>query len=98
MPPPPPRKDVINTTHFSAMLNCDMYEWNKETFEEAVERMKREYPFGIPIDEKGHGFYHIATFHIANGKVPYSPLIQEKPYFPPKPPKPPKPTKRYGDM
>lgn len=98
MPPPPPRKDVINTTHFSAMLNCDMYEWNKETFEEAVERMKREYPFGIPIDEKGHGFYHIATFHVANGEVPYSPLIQEKPYFPPKPPKPPKPAKRYGDM
>lgn len=103
MPPPPPRPDVINTTHFSAMLNCDMYEWNKETFEQAINRLKREYPWGIPMDPDRHGVYHIATFHIEGKEVPYSPCFDEVtlakgPKFVP-PPKPiGKPPKRRGDL
>lgn len=92
MPPPPPRKDVINTTHFSAALNCDMYEWNKKSFEESMREFAKRFPFGIPIDEDGCKFYHIATFHVENGEVPYSP------YFPSHPPKPKKPIRRFGDM
>lgn len=69
-----------------------MYDWNKETTEQAIARLAKQFPFGIPIDEDGHRFYHVATFHIANGEVPYSP------YFPPKPPKPKRPPKRLGDM
>lgn len=91
-PPPPPRKDIINTTHFSANLNCDMYDWNKETPEEAIRRLARQFPYGIPIDEEANKYYHVATFHIERGEVPLSP------YFPPKPPKPKKPVKRFGDM
>lgn len=105
MPPPPPRKEIINTTHFSSMLNCDMYEWDKSPFEEAVKRLIKKYPYGIPIDEHGHALYHIATYHIEQGEVPYAPfLFGEKgkhvaPYIPPQPVrKPPAPPKRRGDM
>lgn len=99
-------KDVINTTHFSASLNCDMYEWNKIPFEEAIEKMCRKYPYGIPLDECGRAMYHIATYHIENGEVPYSPLFYGKkpscgltPYIPPQAVcKPSAPPRRRGDM
>lgn len=91
-PLPPPKKDIINTTHFSALLNCDMYDWNKKSFEESIAELSRRFPFGIPVDEEGCRLYHIATFHIEKEEVPYSP------YFPPKPPKPKTPPKRRGDM
>lgn len=102
--PPPPKKDIINTTHFSAQLDCDMYEWNKDSFEDAVKKMIKKYPHGIPIDENGQALYHIETYHIAHGEVPFAPLFHEKEckhtehYFPPKPAfAPPKPPKRRGD-
>lgn len=80
MPPPPPKKDIINTTHFSANLNCDMYTWNKQSFDEAVQNLLKKYPHGVPIDENERTLYHIATYHIAGGEVPYAPLYfsQEK--------------------
>lgn len=88
MPPPPPKPDIINTTHFSANLNCDMYEWNKDSFEDAVEKLCKKYPQGVPLDEHGRALYHIATFHVAGGEVPYAPLYYGKvdkktPYFEP---------------
>lgn len=104
MPPPPPKPDIINTTHFSANLNCDMYEWNKDSFEDAIEKLCKKYPYGVPIDEDGRALYHIATFHIAGGEVPYAPLYYGKkkdniqPYIPPQPIKPPKPPKRRDDL
>lgn len=104
MPPPPPKPEVINTTHFSAMLNCDMYEWNKETFEQAINRLKREYPWGIPMDPDRHGVYHIATFHIEGKEVPYSPCFDEvalakgPKFIAPPAKKSHKPPKRFGDM
>lgn len=105
-PPPPSRKpDVINTTHFSASLNCDLYEWNKETFEEAIKRLQKEYPYGIPISEGDRTLYHIATYHIEPDQIPYAPLFtpekcckkQPMPYFPPKHDCP-KPPKRRDDL
>lgn len=102
----PRRQDVINTTHFSAALECDLYEWNRNSFEDSINALKRKYPHGIPIDEHGRQLYHIATYHVVDGEVPYSPLYQAEPappppprYFPPKREcPPPKPPKRRGDM
>ena len=100
----PPHKDVINTTHFSAALECDLYEWNKKSFKDSIDELNKNYPKGIPIDENGHQLYHIATFHVVNGEVPYSPLyrpevVSPNKYFPPKNSNPiPKPPKRRGDM
>ena len=100
----PKHKDVINTTHFSAALECNLYEWNRENFKDAIERLKRQYPYGIPIDEHGRHLYHIATYHVEDYEVPYAPLFigeplpPNKPFFPPPPPPPIKPPKRRGDM
>lgn len=91
--PPPPKPDVINTTHFSANLNCDMYNWNKKSFEDAVKDFLTKYPNGIPLEDGGRTLYHIATYHIAGGEVPYAPL-----YFPQEEKKKPKfPKKRRDD-
>lgn len=103
LPVPPPKPDVINTTHFSANLNCDMYDWNKLSFKDAIEKMVKKYPYGIPIDKDDRVLYHIATYHIEQGEVPYAPLLNGKvnknvvPYIPPTPIKPPKPPKRRDD-
>lgn len=102
MPLPPPRQDIVNTTHFSANLNCDMYDWNKEDFDTAIKNLMKKYPNGIPIEEGGKTRYHIATFHSEMGQIPFSPLYldekekKETPYFPPPPPKP-KRLKRRDD-
>ena len=102
--PPSDIPDIINTTHFSATLDCDMYDWNKTDFNEALRDLIRKYPKGIPIDDSGKAMYHIATYHIEDRFVPYSPYYQEEEckknwnYFP-RPPKPlPKPPKRRDDL
>lgn len=41
-----------------------MYDWNKETPEEAIHRLAKQFPYGIPIDEEANKYYHVATFHI----------------------------------
>lgn len=103
--PPPPRKDIINTTHFSAVLDCDMYSWNRDSFDDAIKKLIKKYPNGIPIGPDGRALYHIATYHVAEWEVPYAPLIyndtKEKRlmnYVPPQPMHVPKPPKRRGDM
>lgn len=102
---PPPKKDIINTTHFSAVLDCDMYAWNKDSFDDAVKKFMKKYPNGIPIGSDGRALYHIATYHVAEWEVPYAPLVYEQPkekekppYVPPQPVRPHKPAKRRGDM
>lgn len=104
-PPPPPKKDIINTTHFSASLECDMYDWNKDSFDDAIKKLIKKYPNGVPVTEDDRILYHIATYHIENGEVPYAPLFYNKKckdtvtYVPPQPyRKLPKPPKRRGDM
>ena len=102
--PPPPHKEIINTTHFAATLECDMYEWNKKTYQDCINELKNKYPLGIPIDECGRQLYHIATYHVVDDFVPFSPLYSaeklpnEKPFFPPEPPPCPKPPRRRGDL
>lgn len=101
----PRRTDIINTTHFSAALECDLYEWNRESLDESIEKLKKKYPYGIPIDEHGRQLYHIATYHVVDGEVPFSPYYKgepipkpPKPFFSPPPPPKPKPSKRRGDL
>ena len=103
--PPPPKKDIINTTHFSAVLDCDMYEWNRDSFDDAVKKLLKKYPNGIPIGPDGRALYHIATYHVAEWEVPYAPLFYNEVdkkklvnYIPPQPAKQSKPPKRRGDM
>ena len=91
------QKDYINTTFFSAILNCDFYEYDKKlTEEEGWKRMElhwKKYPVLPPY---GPYYYHLATYHIEPNKVPeldhkFSPLPLLYPVFIPKPPHPPCP-------
>lgn len=62
--------DIINTTFFSAQLNCDFYEQQKGlTEEDGMRRVFKEFPCYAP-DGKDL-YYHMATFHIEPNKVPY---------------------------
>lgn len=103
LPPPPPKMDIIDTTHFSVRLECDMYEWNKNPWEKCIRDLIHKYPYGIPIDKYGRQMYHIATYHLNYGEVPYSPYFNEErpdcpppPYFPPHRPCPPPPPHKRG--
>lgn len=65
----PEEKDVINTTAFSAELNCQFYEWERGlSYEEGIMRMVSNYPDGIPLGDDT--YYYLATFHIEPKKVP----------------------------
>lgn len=56
--------DIVNTTHFSAILNCVFYEQQKGLSErEGIERLFIHYPNGFP-------YHHLATYHIEPYKVP----------------------------
>ncbi len=62
--------DIINTTHFYSTLECEYYEWEKGlSYDEAVRKLVCCHPNGIPIGENGE-LYHIATYHVEEGKVP----------------------------
>jgi hypothetical protein len=62
--------DIINTTHFSAQLNCNFYEQEKGlTEKERIQRLVKQYPCGIPM--RDGRYYHLATYHIEPNKVPY---------------------------
>lgn len=90
-PPPQIKPDLINTTHFSASLNCELYDYNNKKFEDSIKELLKKYPHGIPISDDDRELYHIATYHCEPYHVPFSPLIDNEkcpppmPYFPPKP-------------
>lgn len=97
--------DVINTTYFSAQLNCDFYEQEKGlTEEEGIKRIIAAFPNGIPCSDGS--YYHLATFHIEpnkvpcyhpeNGKVAFAPLPY--PVFVPKKSNNSIPPQRRGDF
>lgn len=99
--PEPPKRDVINTTHFSACLDCDSYEWNKDSYEDAIKKFQKKYPLGIPISGDGRLLYHIATYHVVDGEVPIQPYFKPEKvtnYIPPCPPPPPPPPVRRDDL
>lgn len=96
--------DIINTTYFSVLLNCDFYEPIKGlTPQEGIKRIIAQYPDGIPC---GDGkYYHLETLHIEPNKVPWYNPNAGKTAFVPMPypifiPKPCKPKKvyRYDDL
>ena len=89
---PEHKLEMINTTHFSASLECDLYDWNRLSFDKSIEKLLNAYPNGIPISDDDKTLYHIATFHIAQQEIPYSP------YFQPESVKQVKPPVRRGDM
>lgn len=96
-----PEKDVINTTHFMASLDCDSYEWNRTPLEDMIKKLQKKYPLGIPISGDGRLLYHIATYHVVDGEVPIQPYFQPEKvenYIPPCPPPPPPPPVRREDM
>ncbi len=100
------KMDIINTTFFSARLECEFYEHERGlTEEEGIRRIIAQYPHGVPC--KDGSYYHLATYHIEpnkvpmyhpeNGKVAFAPMPY--PVFVPKPCKPePKPPRRRGDI
>lgn len=82
---PEEEKDVINTTFFSAELRCKFYEWERGlTYADGVKRILAQYPDGIPLDEN-NTYYHLATFHCENAKVPCYHPENGHPVFAPMP-------------
>lgn len=87
--------DIINTTYFSAQLNCNFYKPIKNLKpEEGMKRIIAKYPDGVPC---GDGlYYHLETLHIEPhktawynpnaGQVAFAPMPY--PVFVPKPCKP----------
>lgn len=75
--------DLINTTYFSAVLNCQFYEFDKKANEkEKLHRMALQCNY--PDDCCHH--HHIATFHFENEKIPelsskFSPIPVLYPVF-----------------
>ena len=87
--------EVINTTYFSANLNCDFYEYQKGlTEEEGWRRIELQYA-KTPVESDK--IQHLLTYHIEPKRVPYedlrhsnSPMPILYPVYIPKMPKPPK--------
>lgn len=83
-------KDVINTTPFSAILNCKYYATKNNNI--AIKNPNKFTNYNLD-DEK---YYHVATFHKEPSKVEeycqgYRPPVGFYPYLIPAPaPKPPK--------
>lgn len=67
--------DVINTTYFSAQLDCQFYEWEKGlTYEEGK---KRICSCALPLSDCNNKYYHLATYHTEDEYVPcYYPEIR----------------------
>lgn len=101
-------KDIINTTFFSAILNCDFYEHDKHlTEKEGWQRMELHWRKMPPPHEPpcGPHYHHLATYHIEPREVPmieskFSPAPVLYPVFIPKPPCPPpkRPPRRRDDI
>lgn len=64
-------KDIINTTFFSAILNCDFYELDKNlTEEQGWKRMELHWKDHPPYKPCHPKLYHLATYHMEPRKVP----------------------------
>ena len=96
--------DIINTTYFSVLLNCDFYQPIKNLSPiEGAKRIIAKYPEGVPC---GNGqYYHLETLHIEPHKIPWYNPNAGKTAFAPMPypifvPRPCKPKKvyRYDDL
>lgn len=62
--------DIINTTYFSAVLNCQFYDYDKNLTEK--EAYARLYSEGHNLDQNCCcGPYHLLTYHIEPKEVPY---------------------------
>lgn len=92
-------KDVINTTYFSADLNCDFYEINKCG--------TKNDKTCLGYDKEGNQgcYHHVSTYHIEPNKVPslkpsYPPFPIFYPVYLPKKHchKPPRPPYRRDDI
>lgn len=55
-------KEIINTTYFSAILNCQFYEFNKENKEKKL----------LPICNQPDDcrYHHLSTYHMEDEKIP----------------------------
>lgn len=99
-------KDIIDTTHFSAILNCDFFEADKHlTEEQGWKRMELHWKDHPPYRPCHPKLYHLATYHIEPRHVPeldhsFAPTPILYPVFLPKPPCPPpkRPPMRRDDM
>lgn len=81
----PEEKDIINTTHFSADLKCNFYEWEKGlNYYDGIRRIIAKYPNGIPIGCHGE-LYHLATYHIEDRCIPCYHPENGQPVFAPMP-------------
>ena len=74
--------DIINTTYFSAILNCNFYEQIKGlSVEEGIRRIIGQFPDGVPCGEGQ--YYHLETLHIEPNKVPwYNPNVGKVAFSP----------------
>lgn len=71
--------DVINTTFFTAKVDCHHYEWIKNlSYSDGLKRMIIQFPEGIPIDEEGT-LFHLATYHYEPNQIEL-PHISPFPY------------------
>lgn len=85
--------DVINTTYFSASLNCDFYDYQRGlTEEQGWRRIELQYKDKVIPNE----IEHLLTYHIEPCKVPFNnlkhtiaPMPALYPIYLPKPPCPP---------
>lgn len=98
-------KDIINTTFFSAILNCDFYEQDKKLNEkEGWHRMELHWEKIFSKSSCPPIYHHLATYHIEPREVPginskFSPIPILYPVFVPKPSYPPaRPPKRRDDV
>ena len=75
-------KDIINTTAFSAELNCQFYEWEKGlSYCDGLMRIAKQYPDGIKLDDDT--YYYLATYHIEPKKIPcYNPNNEKIGFMP----------------
>lgn len=60
------KPEIINTTAFSAQLDCKYYEWEKGlTYEDGIQRMMMP-----PPEDDFAKFKHISTYHVEQEGVP----------------------------
>lgn len=79
---PPAHSDIIETTAFSARLECDYYDPIKNlSYCDGMKHIAEKYPKGVPLG--CNRYYHIATYHVEPHEVPmYHPYNGTTAYMP----------------